>query len=69
MSEVARILEATQNGAPAAADRLLPLVYDENRMQPVGHNHSSDSRRFDERRAPAAGDSRPGEHFRFRGKI
>ena len=31
MSEVTRILEAAQQGDPAAADQLLPLVYDELR--------------------------------------
>lgn len=32
MSELSRILEATANGEPAAASKLLPLVYDELRQ-------------------------------------
>ena len=31
MSELTRILEAAQRGEPAAANELLPLVYDELR--------------------------------------
>ncbi len=31
MSDVTRILEAAQQGDPAAADQLLPLVYEELR--------------------------------------
>ncbi len=45
MSDVTRILEAIQQGAPEAADELLPLVYEELRklashkmaQQPAGH--------------------------------